>query len=93
MELKPLLDAAISGGAVAILAVIIFIMYRNDKKQDIDRWQEMVKNCMACKVSGDDISQEDIKTRMDMTRVLSKLVTLVEGMNDVKSVKKHLGGE
>ena len=82
MELQ-LLNSIAGGGSVAILAVIIFIFYRNDKNEELRRWQEQ-------NVKTETIARELIQCRNDENRTRSELTKALTELTDaVKNSKRY----
>ena len=76
-----ILEALVTGGPVAILAVIIFWMYRKDRKDTEGRihdvhsaHSERLKNLL----------EKDQKTREDNTKALAELLTWLRAKNGGK---------
>ena len=66
MEL-PLVEALASGGPVAILASIIFVMYRQDRRSSEKRLSNLL--------------EKDQETREDNTKALTELNVLLRKLN------------
>ncbi len=77
MELTLLQTAASFGGGI-FLAVIIFIMYRSDRKSSEGKLREDRK-FMEDRLTK--ILEEDLKSREENTKVLSELRILIERLN------------
>lgn len=73
-----LLEIAGSLGVGCFLAVLIFLMYRRDRKSSEDRLREDRK-FMEDRLSK--IIDRDQKTRKDHTKALAQLITLLKGIN------------
>ena len=73
-----LLQIAGSLGVGAFLGLIIFLMYRRDRKSSEDRLREDRK-FMEDRLSS--ILASDTRAREENTKVLTELVVLLRGMN------------
>lgn len=69
-----LIEVLATGGAVAILAGIIFIMYRRDRKDTEKRWSDMVSDLIDCR-------NRENSTREKHTQVLTELITWLKAKN------------
>jgi len=76
-----LLEAVSSGGPVAILAIVIFIMYRKDR-QDTERRIHDIHIAHSERLES--LLEKDQETREDNTRALTELNTLLTRMNGRK---------
>ena len=77
MELS-LVDALISGGPVAVLAGIIFWMYRIDRKSNEKRIHDVHE---AHSERLEHLLEKDQESREDNTKALTELNTLLVRMN------------
>ena len=77
MELS-LVDALISGGPVAVLAGIIFWMYRIDRKSNEKRIHDVHE---AHSDRLEHLLEKDQESREDNTKALTELNTLLVRMN------------
>lgn len=73
-----LVEALASGGPVAVLALIIFIMYRRDRGGSENRLREDRK-FMEDRLTK--LLEQDQQSREEHTKVMSELVTLLKTMN------------
>lgn len=80
MEL-PLVEAIASGGPVAVLAVIIFYMYRKDRK-DTEHRIHSVHEAHSERL--ENMLEKDQETREDNTKALTELNILLRKMNGRK---------
>lgn len=67
------IDALLQGGPVAILSLIIFFMYRDEKKDQVAKWENMAKEQLNCRI-------EENKTRSELAKALSDLTVAVRLM-------------
>ena len=84
-----LLEALVTGGPVAILAFIIFCMYRRDRcnsekliaemKVDTEKMWRDSKKFTEDRLTG--IIVRDIETREDHTKVMTELIILLRNIN------------
>jgi len=76
---------AASGGAAAILAGLIFLMYRRDKeaseKRISDICQAQENRLREDRVQMVSMIERDQTTREDQTRALQELTTMLQRMN------------
>lgn len=73
-----LLEALISGGVGAILAALIFIMYRRDRLSTEKMWRE------SKKFTEDRLTkliEQDQESRKENTKALTELNVLLRSMN------------
>jgi len=69
-----LINSILSLGVGGVLGIIIFLMYRKDRKDTEERWRDMVKDLIEVR------EQENI-TRLGMTKALTELVILIRRVN------------
>lgn len=69
-----LVEALSVGGPVAILAAIIFVMYRRDRKDTEKRWSDMVDDLIDCR-------NKENETREKHTSALTELITWLKTKN------------
>jgi len=80
MELQ-ILDAVAGGGSAVVLAVIIFIMYRADKNEEIKRWETQAKHQTELNKELINVREVENRTREDLTRALTELTIAVKNKN------------
>jgi len=73
-----ILEALVSGGPVAILALIIFIMYRIDRKGSETRIHDVHK---AHSSRLEILLEKDQESREDNTKALTELIVALKSMN------------
>jgi len=73
-----IIDAVVSGGPVAVLALIIFLMYRKDRR-DTERRVHDVHSAHSERLEA--LLEKDQKTREDNTMALTELNILLRKMN------------
>ncbi len=73
-----ILDMVASGGIGAILSVIIFVMYRYDRKDSEGKYRKFVHDCMDCKSEEVRVRELDAKSRDRHTQVLAELATIIK---------------
>ena len=78
---QSLLEAVISGGPVAILAVIIFWMYRKDRKDTENRIHD-VHNAHSDRL--ENLLEKDQETRECNTKAVTELITYLKQKNGNK---------
>ena len=71
-------EALAQGGPVAVLALIIFIMYRRDSTNSAARWQEMLDDHIKCR-------NDENASRKELTVALTRLGVLIERSMNNKS--------
>ena len=76
-----LIDAVVAGGPVAVLAVIIFWMYRKDRKDTENRIHD-VHDAHSERV--ENLLEKDQETREDNTKALTELITYLKQKNGSK---------
>lgn len=76
-----LVDALASGGPIAVLALLIFIMYRKDRKDTERRIHDVH---VAHSERLESLLEKDQQTREENTRALTELTTLLVRMNGRK---------
>ena len=70
-----LIDVLASGGPVAVLAGIIFVMYRRDVNNHREQWQEITKELLQCR-------KDDIRSRDDGTRATTELTVAIRFLSE-----------
>lgn len=76
MELE-LLNVLVGGGPVAVLAGIIFFMYRQDRRSSEGQAVQTNKELIKCR-------GEENDTRDELTKTLTELTVLIRTMNGRK---------
>jgi len=76
-----LVETLATGGSTAVLALIIFIMYRRDRKGSEDKLRQ---DRMFMEDRLTKLLDEDRKTREDNTRATTELTILLKSMNGRK---------
>jgi hypothetical protein len=73
-----ILNSLVGGSSAVVLAVIIFFFYRNDKNDEIKRWQEQSTKWEAQNKELIDCRNEENRTRDSLTKALTELTIAVK---------------
>lgn len=79
MELE-LLSILAGGGPVAILAGIIFFMYRNDSKGHADQWRDANEELVQ-------VRKDEVRSRDDNSRALTELSVAIKLLSNGRRKK------
>lgn len=69
-----ILSSVLSLGVGGVLGIVIFLMYRIDRKNTEERWQNITHDLVKAR-------KEETESREKNTKVLTELIILVERVN------------
>jgi len=76
-----LIETLATGGPTAVLALIIFLMYRRDRNNTEHMWRESKK---FTEDRLDEIIEKDQKSREENTKALTELIILLRKLNGTR---------
>ncbi len=74
------LQIAAGTGVGGLLGVIIFLMYREDRKTSESRWENLTGRCIECRDADLKLRRDEVKSRDEHSRVLSELSATIKNI-------------